>query len=687
MFPKSLTIVAARTAVGLLMAFITAAIASGPARAFPGTNGKLVSSFQKGWLMELRRGHCPLGWPVVRGSILLCVAVALALSFSDGAGSRSRVSAAASHLLFTSNRDGDADAYAIGADGSRLAALTRDSRETSAVVVSPNGARLAFSRGDHLFTVGASGRSPRRLGRGQAVAWSPTNRELAYARIEDHTVRIHIVNADGSDDHAFGAAEPSGPAPDEFAGWSADGATVAFTRWVSDASGEWTQQQLLIATAAGGATRAVAQENSVGQPAWSPVGRQLAYVGARPSSSSILILDPDSGRSRELAVARMLWRDRVAWAPDGKQLAFLSLDFSRGPVKASLEVVGLSGSRRVLAARLLLAGESMTPRWSPDGRYISYVDATKKNGAPRVRVVRADGSKSPVTLATIPRLSGYKAIDPIWSPQSDAVAFATDRLETVAVRGRRPRLLTDRGDVSILGWMRGSVPATAPRARRLPPIELSARLALRSRGRVRELVSARGGVAVVLGASHLDCAHVLAWTPRAEAVARATVPTPCNDPSGSARPDGWLGGLRSDGRILHWSTEWLCGNSGCYSVHFAAERVSPTRLKVSFAGEEVPVRLGASVKKLRCVVCREPNPTRARPDVAAEVVMWVAGRSVAVRLAGSGHVRRFSPPGTGPVLARLEPNGLFVGYNVAHGLDHGRVIFIPLAKLRRSARR
>src|SRR5206468_972057 len=50
------------------------------------------------------------------------------------------------HLIFISDRDGNSDVYGASADGSRIAALTRNRTSDSNVILSPAGGWLALSR-------------------------------------------------------------------------------------------------------------------------------------------------------------------------------------------------------------------------------------------------------------------------------------------------------------------------------------------------------------------------------------------------------------------------------------------------------------------------------------------------------------------------------------------------------------
>jgi hypothetical protein len=81
------------------------------------------------------------------------------------------------HLVFSSNRDGDYDAYAIDPSGKRFSALTRNTTD-DLLLRSPDGRLLAVSRLDKnshgvVFLLSANGRSERRIRTGNVIDATP----------------------------------------------------------------------------------------------------------------------------------------------------------------------------------------------------------------------------------------------------------------------------------------------------------------------------------------------------------------------------------------------------------------------------------------------------------------------------------------------------------------------------------
>lgn len=266
--------------------------------------------------------------PMLRWYALgLITLLAARLQQPPGHGEFPSVSPDGRTIAFWSDRDGTPAAYLIGVDGSaerRLTAgpngppqWTLDGRtlrftggqgDSGTVFIvdpdgvapravahvpgrsprlSPDGTRVAFLTGSWTATViavsdtGGAGPHPIAGGSGTTAwnaAWSPDGTRLAYTYGDTTRVlQVHVVNADGSDDHAV--------------------------------------------------THMAAAEGSAQMPAWSPDGRRLAIqVSNGPSKlGHIWVVDLASGAAHKLAAHTTPYLDEVpTWFPDGKRIAFQS---------------------------------------------------------------------------------------------------------------------------------------------------------------------------------------------------------------------------------------------------------------------------------------------------------------------------------------------------------------------------
>jgi len=154
-------------------------------------------------------------------------------------------------------------------------------------------------------------------------------------------------------------------------------------------------------------------------PAFSPDGRQVAFVARRPGNTSktkpvfALYVAP----AGQPANARVVTKKPAAggmhpaWSPDGKRLAF-----GAGKAVPSIWVVGVDGRglTRLTTAKL---GDG-EPTWSPDGTLIAYNSAAEGD---EVWIMNADGTGAH-KLAS----ADMGAYQPAFSPDGQYVAYVNN---------------------------------------------------------------------------------------------------------------------------------------------------------------------------------------------------------------------------------------------------------------------
>ena len=263
---------------------------------------------------------------------------------------------------------------------------------------------------------------------------------------------------------------------------------------------------ILLAPHSGGSVRRLAAPGKPADPAFSPLGRRIAFS----SRSEIWVMFEDGTSVRQVTVGPEPSRDPT-WSPAADALAFttgyagdrdlysVSADGSRlrqltsGRGDDRAPAWGPTGSIAFVRdgdvylkapgrrARPLTGGaaDDRDPVWSPDGRRIAFtrlperVPAPKaKKGrkrnrpAPRVRelwVMRANGSKAR-RLKQLPAAVSA----PAWSPDGRLVAFAMGRsgrrgLYTIRSTGHGVRQVASRAaDPRAIDWQpRGGDPVIA----------------------------------------------------------------------------------------------------------------------------------------------------------------------------------------------------------------------------------
>lgn len=128
------------------------------------------------------------------------------------------------------------------------------------------------------------------------------------------------------------------------------------------------------------AARFIDGQTTVGSPAVSPDGDQVAYVVARVdlaanTTRTQIWLAPTDGGAAARPLTAGEQRDRnPAWSPDGSQLAFTSgRSETKGSTTLHVLPVGQPGELRTIATLKDGCGDV---RWSPDGRWLAFTSRT-----------------------------------------------------------------------------------------------------------------------------------------------------------------------------------------------------------------------------------------------------------------------------------------------------------------------
>ena len=170
---------------------------------------------------------------------------------------------------------------------------------------------------------------------------------------------------------------------------SPDGTRVAWSQAVHDSSGVATgDSAIYVADVASPAARRRITAGSEGNNyaerdvAWSPDGKQLAFVSDRLGKPQIFIMTPDGQNLRRLTT-NGAYNVSPRWSPNGDRIVYARQTAEGFQIFA----INPDGSGD---AQLTFAGSNEHPRWSPDGRFITF--SSNRSGKSAIYVMRADGS-------------------------------------------------------------------------------------------------------------------------------------------------------------------------------------------------------------------------------------------------------------------------------------------------------
>jgi TolB protein len=184
--------------------------------------------------------------------------------------------------------------------------------------------------------------------------WSPSGQMLAYDTCGSDSCFVHLVRPAGGRKQTL----PSRGSLIEFSpAWSPDGRELAFVTGQSGAPvlGRGISAVALIAPAKRKTITAPKYGRWDDSPDWSPDGKTIAFSRHTRYGSVIYLVGQD-GRG----LKRLTAGTSPSWSPDGR---FLVVGNNNG-----IYTVGVDGRGRTLVARLPADDHGGNPRWSPDGR-------------------------------------------------------------------------------------------------------------------------------------------------------------------------------------------------------------------------------------------------------------------------------------------------------------------------------
>jgi tricorn protease len=108
------------------------------------------------------------------------------------------------------------------------------------------------------------------------------------------------------------------------------------------------------------------------QPAWSPDGKWIAFVGEKDGVEHVFVCDEKGGQVKQLSTGDSQ-KSQIRWAPNSSALLFTATD--NNLYRCTLA----DGQTTVIAKGDVVTGEGAVsnPQWSPDGKWVSFTKSDR----------------------------------------------------------------------------------------------------------------------------------------------------------------------------------------------------------------------------------------------------------------------------------------------------------------------
>jgi Tol biopolymer transport system component len=669
-----------------------------------------------------------------RGLAVVFLPIAL---IGAGTGATPAKEPATGRIVFTSDRRGRYEIYAVNPDGTGLTQLTHvGDLDLSTAVPSPDGKLIAFES-SVMNADGSGQRELRGCSSAATPSWSPDSKRLVCSASLSKGLAVADVGSG-----TVTPLTPKGRGP----AWSPNGRTIAF----SD-DGLW------VVPAGGVARRRLGHRRleSDARPSWSPDSGRLAYLGVAGDHTDLFTIGAN-GSGERLLVKNADDSQDPQWSPDGSWIAFSKSTARTGE---AIQLVRPDGSG--LHALNPTAYEASTnASWSADGTRLVYARSRYASDF-ETDVFVASPRAGPGRALTRPFPDGGTNDDPAWDPGPPLTTPPRPLPRTVAlppartltfpgfdIEGPLPAVVADGARAvipdrpcSVLVWE-----PLARRTRRLRHLCTEAKLSevvlagtrlawfLYSTGNtelLKELRTARLGarrITNVTGASAFSDNGFETFQNGALLYGLrgggSTIAFTVDRYGRAARRSVWLLLTQHGSKCPHGSSraESLCrrlpGTKDGVAKAVDAHRVltvapgGVARLvatsgkllrqwalgkgiaAVRLQGRTLAVQRGATVALYDT---RTGAKTGTRPLVSDEgdgpTLLDLQGNLAVYGTGGAIHVLRLSdgrdlalalPRAAPPLDAQLEPSGLFVLWNRMYALRAGRVMFVPLHALQQA---
>jgi TolB protein len=258
---------------------------------------------------------------------------------------------------------------------------------------------------------------------------------IAYVTKGGGRFTLRVADADGEG----GQVALNSPEPIISPAWSPDGREIAYVSFESQKAVVYAQEVLT------GKRRTIANfRGSNSAPAWSPDGQTIAATLSREAGSQLYLMGRNGDNVRRLTSSQAIDTE-PCFAPDGKSIYFVS-DRGGGPQVYRIAAGGGNVERVTFGGAY-----NISPAISPDGRTLAYI--SRQGNAFRLYTLDLSAGAQPVALTDT-----SDDESPSFAPNGKLIIYATraqgrDVLMTTTLDGKiKARLVSTTADVREPTW-------------------------------------------------------------------------------------------------------------------------------------------------------------------------------------------------------------------------------------------
>jgi Tol biopolymer transport system component len=214
---------------------------------------------------------------------------------------------------------------------------------------------------------------------------------------------------------------------------SPDGSRVAYV-W----DGAGTNLDIYIKDVKSGAVQRFTHDSAPDlHPAWSPDGKQIAFLRGAQSTADVILKNVESGLERRIGTIENIgggWASdnlytgcqSPTWSPDGKRL--ILTDAPSSAKGLGLVAMSVTTGEKTALSSPMGVDQDCYPRFSPNGREIAFVRYVS-HGVGDIYTMSSDGG-APRQLSSDHRT--IRGLD--WSADGKRLVFATNRAGSYEIR-------------------------------------------------------------------------------------------------------------------------------------------------------------------------------------------------------------------------------------------------------------